>query len=105
MASNWLDDLEPGDVVVVDSRVRDLYISKVQRVTKTLIILEHDVRISKKHGVNPGEVPSVHIRQPEPKLLDEIRHNGLVAKLQRVKWEELSITVLVQILAIERRNK
>ena len=100
MNKEWLDNLKPGDEVAVNSLCRGLYISKVKRITKTLIVLESEVQVTKKHGTDRGQYPSVHIEPPTPALRDKIRRSVLISKLQQIKWSRLPIQVLDQIFAL-----
>lgn len=50
----WAKDLKAGDKVVISPRTGSRYISKVKRMTKTLIITENGSRFSKKWLRVPG---------------------------------------------------
>lgn len=90
----WLDSLTTGDTVIVNGRHRSS-LSKVERLTKTLIILENGERFRKKGGRKSGDHNpwgNTYIIQPTSDRLERMANSRFRNKL-RIKVSELESTV------------
>lgn len=92
----WLDELKLGALVVVEpSGLGESYKTRVERFTRTLIILHNGRRFRRKDGIEPGGVwHSTMLREPTTERLSEIRRTALVLRLRGLNWSKRSLEVL-----------
>jgi len=99
----WAKDLKIGDKIIISSYSRPLQISKIKRITKTLIITEDDSRFSKKwlstvgetfypeklQKWTPGIEVSIHLQENKKILIKLIYDNLKKIKFSNMEMEEL----------------
>ena len=98
MDREWLENLKISDTVVIRPHNGHPLLSRVERFTKTLIVLENGFRVTKGWGSQPGEYPRYSIIQPTEELIEKIKRYTLINNLVRVKWDNLTTKQLETIL-------
>ena len=76
----WLNDLKPGDMVIVTNNhgPAGWGVGHVDRLTKTLIITKSGGKFRKSDGYEPGDSwHKARLLEPTPKMLDDIRRHQL----------------------------
>lgn len=100
----WLENLKPGDEVVAKplSAVRANSIERVERTTKTLIVLSTGERFRRQDGrsLHGTAWSRVYLSPPTPERVGEIRRAALVSRLRGYPWEGLPLAVLDNIRGI-----
>lgn len=105
---SWLEELKPGDSVVVSAGLGKESIGKVARVTKTMIILDSGSRFERgRFGSSVGSGSSFHrshLTEATSEARDRVRHAKLANSLRRVDWNTLSIETLERVYEIWRKE-
>ncbi len=105
---SWLEELKPGDSVVVNAPLGSESIGKVARVTKTMIVLDSGGRFQRSgFGGRIGRSSGFHrsnLAEATPEARDRIRHANLANNLRHVDWKTLSLETLEQVSAIWRKD-
>lgn len=88
MNNQWLEQLKPGDPVVVSSSRSRKYLTKIDRITKTPLVIKrknfvgeyYEVKFRRSDGFAPGDSwPRERLLEPTPELFEEIRREKLYA--------------------------
>lgn len=109
---NSLENIKPGDTVVYRNLER-AFPAKVERVTKTQIVLEFGSRFridnGRKVGATRGFISGERIVPATDELLAEIEtkheHSCLVRQLKDYPWRDLPIEKLRQVFEIVKDAK
>ena len=104
----WLQNLKPGDKVIVKrQRYRGDIIGVVERITKTLLILENGTRFRRRDGNTPGDGYYSSLQwlreysQEEGERIErEQTVRRMVCTLNNIQWENLPLNVLLQVEAL-----
>ena len=93
--SDWLNNLEVGDKVVVLSGWGSESVGAVGRLTETLIFTAAGTAFRRKDGRSRGSsFRSSWLKEPTQERLDKIRHTALAGKLKVCDWKSLTMTTL-----------
>jgi hypothetical protein len=102
----WLQSLKPGDEVIVYGGAYGSgdRVDKVQRVTKTLIIVRAS-RFNRDRGRSIGSGYSWrYLKKATPEAVRQIKHDAhrssLIYKLGDVTWRDMPFDVLVGVDAL-----
>ena len=87
----WLANLKVGDRVIV-AGVED-YVTTVDRLTKTLIILKNKTRFN-KDGHPPGSWSRTYLEEPTEERVNVIRQANLAWMLHQYDWKKLPLETL-----------
>jgi hypothetical protein len=89
MTASWLENLKPGDKVVLSRGLGTHWLNTVERVTKTLIILANGSRYRKKDGQLAGESMFGHSQlvQVNPLIAAQMRRQRLIYAITHAKPE------------------
>lgn len=96
----WLQDVKPGDPVCFD--YGNTYgAAKVDRVTDTLIIVGHE-RYRKKDGqmIGGDRWHTRYLYRPTPEIMEVVRRNRLLAKLNKFEWHKFPTATLAAIMEV-----
>ena len=105
--SEWLDKLQVGDEVVVDSSSIGAipYITKVARLTETLIVTESGQRYRRKDGVTLGSGSYCSfLQEPTQEIVDAISQRNLASHLRQVQWSDLPLDKLRAVIKLLPRK-
>lgn len=102
--NEWLANLRVSDpVVILSSGLGGDFISKVERLTKTQIIVARGGKFRRSDGEAVGGGVGYHrsiLVEPTQEVTDRIQHNILANRLTRFEWKSLSIHNLRRIAAL-----
>ena len=110
--SKWLENLTPGDTVIVSGSgsAATNYTTTVERLTKTLVILNpHGTRYNRNTGSEVGgdRWHSKHIIEPTVERVAAIRakhhRTKVVQTFRNINTNDLSIKQLEQIIEIANK--
>ena len=94
MTNEWLQNIKPGDIVLYTAGFHDGYRkATVERLTKTMVILDGRGRYNRKDGyaVGSGSVyMRSHLVEPTPENIEKYERRSVIDKLKHAKWVELS---------------
>jgi hypothetical protein len=99
----WLDGLKAGDEVAIPYGFRPLWgFKKIERLTKTQIILVGGGRFRRKGGrsVAGGLWDGATIYRPNQEMRDSNRQARLANRMREVKWHILPVDVLTAVAVI-----
>lgn len=96
--SEWLNNLKVGDKVVIGGGLDGDIISRVERLTNTLIITAAGSRF-RKDGHAPGQSRCI-LQEPTPEILNRIRRVNLARHFRRYDWQELPLETLVAVFKL-----
>lgn len=90
MSNDWLQQLKPGDTVIVDSGPYLSHIAVVSRVTPTQIVIG-DSRYNKKRGelVGASSWNRCYLREPLPERVEQVTRKKLISQLLRLDERRL----------------
>jgi hypothetical protein len=106
----WLATLKAGDEVhVSESMTKDDSIRKVDRTTKTQIVIGNS-KFRRSNGFPVGSDTWIrrHIEKPTAESRKRIKRARMVRLLNSVKWSEVSdaaLSAIVKIAMEERRDR
>ncbi len=91
--SEWLEKLKVGDEVAVDSGLDSTYITKVARLTATLIVTEKGGRFRRSDGFAPrtGGYERRFLQEATEEIRDSIAQRHLARILREVQWKDYSL--------------
>ncbi len=99
--SKWLENLAVGDtVVVLSSGLGGDFISKVERLTPTQIIIKQGGKFRRADGDRVGGSTGFHspvLVEPTQEVTDRIRHDVLAKRLKRFDWNFVTLDKLREI--------
>jgi len=106
--TQWLLALKEGDLVVVAPWRSREYTQKVERVTKTQIILGDSAKFNKQGFEVPYSMTGSCIEEPTPEKMAVVKHKVSVEKVFRLATKEnfakLTIDELLEIQALLQKN-
>lgn len=103
--TNFLENLKRGDKVAIRSRY-GYSITKVMNVTKTQIVTERSKYRMKDGTTIGGSIwDCERIEQLTPEIEVEIKREYLVRKIQKQRFEELSLQKLEKIYEIIKQGE
>lgn len=96
MSENWLDNLKVGDRVIVSYGVNSMVVSKVDRITKTMIVTEGGGRYNRTNGLPAGVSGwnSGSLLEVTEQRIKEINHDRLYKKLSKFNFKDLPLESL-----------
>ena len=97
----WLASLKVGDEVIVDVHFRDPEIAKIDRFTKTQIIVGK-MRFRKSDGWQPSGdwISRGRLVTPTAKLRAEAERSRLLRVIERRRWKSDTLDTLRKVAAI-----
>lgn len=106
MSGEWLDNLKPGDRVIVDggSGLYPPSVCKVERLTATQIVLDGGGRFRRTNGSQVGvtgwTIPFLSEATPEriAEIVEERRRRRLLSLLHKADWSSYSTEKLEEIV-------
>lgn len=111
MSDEYLKNLKPGDVVIVNDSYNRKTIETVSRITKTMIMIRVNDRYESRYSIRGGfavgegmTFRKSYLREATPAAIDElktaIKLSGLMAKVRNINISKLSIDQMERIIAI-----
>jgi hypothetical protein len=99
--SDWLEDLKPGDRVIVDSGFFGPTLRTVERVTATQILVGQS-RYRRSSGSPVGGDPWArnYLREATPECVAQVRQRSLAERLAKTKWSEYPLERLEAVAAL-----
>lgn len=99
---NFIDDLKPGDTVIVSRSHHPSTLSTVVKLTKTQIILSSGSRFRKKDGWGVGgdRWCTDRLEEATPEKVSKIQRMRLAQKLATTKWYDLELNTLRKVAEI-----
>lgn len=90
-----LNDLKPGDKVVLRYGFNEMRLETVSKVTAHHVICAN-TKYRRKDGyqVCGGVWSRIRIVLPTPELLDDIQRRNLADEMEAVKWKDLPLETL-----------
>jgi len=112
MRGEWLKSVKPGDEVIVSgggpmSRSR---VKKVERLTKTQIVLDNGMKYRIGGGCEVGDDSwrSTFLRESTPESINKIKredmHGHITDRLSDMKWREKSLEELSEIWSLIKKQ-
>ena len=106
----WMDSLKKGSLVILEDRGGDT-VKKVERTTKTMIILEGGSRFNRKSGRESGgnEWYPAWVSEATPEIVAKtfkaMKHREALSRLMKTNWERVEGAVRLQIVALLEKQK
>lgn len=93
--SDWLDKLKVGDEVVVTGREHP-YVTKVARLTATLVITTKGGKFRRSSGDSSGGNmwDRCSLYEPTQERRDEVGRQNLASHLRQVQWKDYPLDKL-----------
>ena len=107
---DWLSELKVGDRVIVSSNRNYDYLKKVKRLTKTVIVLDNNMRYNRSTGGGKGEDAwsMTSLMEANPTnitiLKEVIEKRKLIRDLQTTAFTKLSNRAMKAMLKIAQED-
>lgn len=110
MSNEWLSNLKPGDQVIVEER-SNISIRKVERLTKTQIVLEGTTTKFRRDSGRQVSGDTWHMQylyEATPERVAEIRESNkrkrLISQLKDINWSAFSTEALEKVYKIAAKG-